>query len=533
MRTQPLYIVILYSAILLSGCHEKKGNGTKVEKYAICDSSITCSTDTIETNEALTALPDTSYASTSMLEYHIERNRHTNDSTITDFVDMYDNAPGIFTFRGNMTRSAGFIGTVTGTPDTIIVDWEFMTALAPPDTCQTDWGGGTGWTGQPVYVDWPDSIVGRMKASGIVNRNFSGQEIITGSLCHMLYFIDFATGKASREPIDVKNPIKGSVSLDPSLNGNLYIGHGVPVNKPFGHLVVNVYQGEITRVTPRDRNALRRWGAFDSSPLRVDRFLFWPGENGTLYKYVCANGKLIPHSALRYTSNGIAPGMETSISVYRNYGYTADNHGNIICTNLNTMRPVWCFANGDDTDASIVICNEDGIPYIYTCSEVDRKPDGPAFFRKLNALTGELIWETATPSKRADIDNKHFDGGYYASPLPGKGNCSELIFNNCVANTNEQNGDFIAIDRKSGKIVYKVALEHYAWSSPVGLINEKNEMFIFTGDTHGNVYLINGIDGKILCRRNIGINFESSPVVIGNVIVIGSRVKSIYKMSIR
>jgi outer membrane protein assembly factor BamB len=349
----------------------------------------------------------------------------------------------------------------------------------------------------------------------------------------MLYFIDFETGKPSRDAIDVGNPIKGSVSLDPTLNGNLYVGQGVPFKRPFGHMVVDLHKGAISKLVPEDNKAKRRWGAFDSSPLRVDRFLFWPGENGTLYKYTCAEGDLIPHSTMRYTRNGTAPGMEASISVYRNYGYTADNHGNIVCTNLNTMQPVWCFDNGDDTDATIVVCEEDGSPFVYIGNEVDRKPAGPAYFRKLNALTGKLIWELSSPGRRADIGEKHFDGGYYASPLPGKGNCSELIFSNCVANLKGQNGDFVAINRKTGEVAYRVKLALYAWSSPVGFLNENDEMFIFTGDTQGNVYLINGIDGKVLCQKKVGNNFESSPVVIGNQVVVGSRGNSIYKMTIK
>lgn len=529
-KTLSFISVLIAVAITVASCSEKKKAETKTETEKATDSTFVA---VEEKKETVTALPDTAYASASLLKYKVEIIDTVTGPEIVDFSDPYNDSPGIFTFRGNTRRDASYDGRVEGRPDTIIVDWEFNTAMTPPDTTATNWGGGSGWTGQPVYVNWPDSIAESFRATGVVNANFKKQEIIVGSLCHMLYFIDLKTGEPSRQAIDVRNPIKGSVSLDPSLNGNLYVGQGVPVNRPFGHLVIDLNKGRISKTVPEDHKAQRRWGAFDSSPLKVDKFLFWPGENGTLYKYVCKKGEISLHSALRYTRNGVAPGMEASISVYRNYGYTADNHGNVVCTNLNTLHPVWCFANGDDTDATVVVCEEDGKPYVYTGNEVDRKPDGPAFFRKLDALTGDMIWEISSQGKRADVGNKHFDGGYYASPLPGKGNCAELIFNNCVANTNKQNGDFIAIDRRNGKIVYRVSLENYAWSSPVGFLNEKNEMFIFTGDTYGNAYLINGIDGKVLCKRKVGNNFESSPVVIGNQVVVGSRGNSIYKMTIR
>ena len=52
------------------------------------------------------------------------------------------------------------------------------------------------------------------------------------------------------------------------------------------------------------------------------------------------------------------------MAVYSNYGYTADNHGNILCINLNTMKPVWRYDYRDDNDSSPVVGVEDGKPYI-------------------------------------------------------------------------------------------------------------------------------------------------------------------------
>ena len=197
------------------------------------------------------------------------------------------------------------------------------------------------------------------------------------------------------------------------------------------------------------------------------------------------------------------------------------------------MQPVWHFNNGDDTDATIIVAEEEGQPYIYTGCEVNRINNNLAYLRKLNALNGELVWELSSPGKRYENNKKYFDGGYYATPLLGRGNCEHLIFCNRVNNLKGQDGDFIAVDRTTGEIAYTIPLKHYAWSSPVGLENENGEYFIFTGDTVGNVYLIDGINGKILYTQHVGMNFESSPIVIGNQIVVGSRGRSIYKISIQ
>ena len=71
------------------------------------------------------------------------------------------------------------------------------------------------------------------------------------------------------------------------------------------------------------------------------------------------------------------------------------------------------------------------------------------------------------------------------------------------------------------------------WGAVFFFYNEKSEMFIVTGDTYGNIYIISGKDGKVLHRSQIGNNFESSPIVIDNNIIVGSRGKEIYKLSIQ
>lgn len=235
---------------------------------------------------------------------------------------------------------------------------------------------------------------------------------------------------------------------------------------------------------------------------------------------------------MSYLVSGVAPGIEASMAVYRNYGYTADNHGYVICTNLDTMQPVWVYASGDDNDATPVILVEDDHPYVICSSEIDRQGIGSARIAKLDGLTGEPVWERNLPGERCDRDGKHFDGGFYASPLPGLGNCSHLLFSNVVYNNNGQNGSFIALDSNTGATVYEVPTSTYAWSSPVGFLDPDDRMYVLTGDCIGNIYLIDGIDGTVVAKRKVGYNFESSPVVTGNSAVVGSRINGIYKLSI-
>lgn len=515
----------LITAILLSSC-----SGSAAHKSDTTD-SIAADTLIADPVEVLTPLPDTIFDSARILRPNIRIIDTITSGIIDDYSDPYLEGPSVLTFRANRYRNADMNGRVQGRPSEIAVDWEFTTTVDNRPTGFGQWGGGTGWTGQPLYVEWPAEAIARQSAH--IKPGFSGREIIVGSLSAKVYFIDFTTGRASREPIDVGNPIKGTGSVDPSFNGNLYIGQGVPAQRPFGAMVIDLNSHRITEFTPEDPRAVRRWGAYDSSPVRVGKFLFRPGENGILYKYVVADSALQLHSTMQYTVNGSSPGIESSMVVYRNYGYTADNHGYIVCTNLDNMQPVWVYATGDDNDASPVLIVEDGHPYIYCSSEIDRQGVGTAVFAKLDALTGEPRWVNKYDGQRYDVDSKHFDGGFYASPLPGKGNCSHLIFNNLVLNNRGQNGVFMAVDRATGATVYQVPTGVYSWSSPVGFLNENDDMFILTADCGGRLYLIDGITGEIIDRKPVGSNFESSPVVHGNSAVVGSRGDKIFKISIK
>ncbi len=478
-------------------------------------------------------LPDTSYSSADMVKYIIEVKDSAGINTIGENLDLYSKAPGVFTFRKGVLRQANFDGYITGTPTDFTVDWTFVTDTDNRDTGYGKWGGGTGWTGQPLYVSWPDTCIARFKSAGLFTENFGKQEIILGSLASKVYFINYHTGKASRKPINVGNPIKGTISLDPTLNGNLYVGHGVPAQKPWGVRVVDLYSHRITWAFNEDTKAFRQWHAFDSSSLRIGNFVFLPGENGSVYKCSVAQGQLSIAAILRYTVNGVAPGIESSMAAYCNYGYLCDNHGNVICINLINMKPVWRNYTGDDTDATPVVVLEDNTPYLYVGCEIDRQQQGHAKFMKINGLSGETVWAIKVNGKRIDRDSKHFDGGFYSTALPGMGNCSDLIFVNCVTNTDGQNGVFMAINKSDGSIKYKTTLKYYSWSSPVGFVNEKGRMYIVTGDSAGNLYLIDGYEGDILISKRVGNNFESSPVVIGNSIVIGSRGNEVYKVSIK
>ena len=480
-------------------------------------------------------LPDTAYASVEVVKFVVE-DEDSVTAPLKDLDDRYAGKESVYVFRKDLRRDADYGGKVKGTPREVEIAWAFETAYDTTHTRFGTWGGGSGWTGQPLYVKWTDDQQALFKKSSPgLTADFGPEEIIVGSLCGKGYFINYQTGKASRQPLDLGNVVKGTIGLDPEYY-NLYVGQGVPRQAgPFGHQVFDLLKHERTFFFGPDPKAWRGWNAFDSNSIVAGGYLFWCGENGSVYKYERSQGTLRRVSVMRYRVGGMAPGIESSLCVYRNYGYFSDNRGNVICINLNTMKPVWYYNNHDDSDGTMVCREEGGAPYLYTACEVDKQGDsGICHFIKLNGLNGERVWETNIPCRRINLPGKTLDGGMYASPLIGSGDCQDMIFANiCRNGASKSAGELTAFSTKDGKILYTVPYGQFAWSSPVAFHDEKNEMFIFAGDASGIIRIIRGKTGEVVCKKVVGSNFESSPVVIGNTAVVGCRGNKIYKFVIK
>ena len=135
-------------------------------------------------------LPDTAYVSAGKLQYVVEE----EDSTVNpmkDLDDRYEGANGIFAFRKNLRRDANFGGRVNGVPRDVEIAWEFTTAYDTTHTRFGTWGGGSGWTGQPLYAKWSAEQVARFKQSSPgLTPDFGPEEIMVGSLCGKGYFIN-------------------------------------------------------------------------------------------------------------------------------------------------------------------------------------------------------------------------------------------------------------------------------------------------------------------------------------------------------
>lgn len=473
------------------------------------------------------------------LKYEILGENAQKDRIV--FTNDYNSENGIFCFRGNAQRNAPTRGVVSGRPSKIEVDWEFTTNEDTTSSRLGVWRGGTGWTGQPLLVRWPKRTKQMLYGMDIAFiKKKQATEVIVGSLCGEIYFLDFETGKPTRQALSINNPIKGTVSVDPRMNGLLYVGQGIPNRGRFGAYVFNMFAGEeVKHRSGLDPDAYRQWGAFDSNALIDPKTGYWihPAENGMIYKTKVGKDQQFSEDLkFRYKVKGRAAfGIESSFGAWNNLGFFGDNSGNVFCLNLMTMKPVWYFDNLDDTDAAMVVdIEKNGSPYLYIGNEVDKQGEkGMAYIRKLNAKTGKEIWKVGRECVGYGINGKVNSGGVLASVLPGKKKAADLVFGIFSRVQNSLKGEFVAIHKQTGKVKYAIPMDHYSWASPIDLYDKEGNCYIFFTDVFGNVYLIDGANGTILDKLKMPVVWESSPVAWDDRIVLGARGNKIYSFRIR
>jgi hypothetical protein len=459
------------------------------------------------------------------------------------FPDTYSVHEGVFTFRGGPLRANAAFGTLGAKPSKLSIAWSVTTGQS-----KAPWFGGTGWTGQPVIVKWPAVIRHSMPKLGAKRQDDALIEVIQGSLDGAVHFIDLATGKRTRPALSTGNPIKGSVSLDPRGYPLLFVGQGIPENKPIGLRVFElINHTEVFFLPGSDKSAPRRgWGAFDSSGLlnrNTDTYVVG-GENGLLYLLKLNTNfdplELTLHVApevarYRYQSPGNQNyGIENSLSAFRNLAFFADNGGTLQAIDLRTMSPRWKFEAGDDTDATLALeLTRDEQLKLYTATEVDKTgPRGETWLRKLDALTGKPEWEVSEVCQGA-LAPKKIDAGVFATPLPGTGEVSHLVFFVLSRCPGPENGVIVALDKDTGGEIWRVDLPHFSWSTPVQLNDADGHAYLLHGGIGGVVRLLEATTGRQLATVQLEGDIESSPSVFGSRAVLGTRANRIYAIDVK
>ncbi len=459
-------------------------------------------------------------------EYHVE-----------SFPEKYSNINGILTFRGGHLRNSPSFGNSKVIQKKLKKTWWMATGHSP------DWGGGAGWTGQPVIIEWEPEVKEMMNLKDEYKQKNNFKEVILGSLDGNVYFLDFESGEKTRDPINIGNPIKGSVSVDPRGYPLLYVGDGVPENAEIGWRIYELIDQTMLHFQKGvDSKAFRSWGAFDSSAIvnRETDTVVLGGENGMFYKiglntrFDIENEQIeIQPEVFKYTyqiEGNEYQGIENSVAAYKNIAYFADNGGSLQALDIRNLQPMWALPALEDTDSTIVIEEEDDVPFLYTGTEVDNiGRDGDAYLRKIDGLTGEIIWKR----NYSAFYYPGVVGGVLATPIVGENELEDVVIFTIARHQQRYAGIMVALDKETGDEVWTWEMPNYAWSSPVPIYESDGTSYIIQADSVGNIYLLKGATGEILHEINVGSNIEASPAVYENKIVLASRGGKIFGISIK
>ena len=462
-----------------------------------------------------------------------------------DMPERYTELEGIVTFRGDNFRSGAAYGTAAVSSKTLTKAWSKSTS-GLSDSDGIYWSG-SGWTGQPLIVKWPEATRKNISAMYDWAREKEGLvEVIYATLDGHVYFYELTSGEYTREPLNLGFNYKGAGALDPRGYPILYVGSGVDsVNGRSRVKVVNLIDNSVMfEFGHNETFANRGWHMFDSSPLvsaETDQ-LIYPGENGILYiihlntKYNEQTGELSvdPDNIVKWKYNGVRSGsrywlgVESSAAIINNYIFLADNGGNLMCLDLNTLKLVWVQDVLDDTNCSPVVDIEDGHPYIYISTSFHygwRSYSTAAIpIFKIDAETGEIVWRTDYTCYTV----QDLSGGVQGTIAVGKNKLSDMIFVPVARTPGASSGTLAALKKETGEVVWEKETSMYSWSSPVDFYDADGNGYLLYCNSGFNMFLIDGKTGEQLDYMNLGGNIEASPAMYGNYAVVGTRAMRTY-----
>lgn len=483
---------------------------------------------------------------TSLLVHGEEASSYQADEAHTiDFggPEAYTPVDGIVTFRGNNFRNCATHGMAQLNAAVFGDYWTVATGSL------SGWSG-SGWTGQPLAVRWPASTKQVMNMYDWAKQKDDLVEVIYATLGGKVYFIDLETGEKTRDDLDLGYTFKGAGSLDPRGYPLMYLGGGV--SGPNGApriMVVSLLDGEVLYTTGNnDSFAPRGWSAWDSAPLldpETDQ-LIYPGENGVLYLielhtwYDEAAGEIsvapeeIKFSYRSTTADKFYYGMEDSAIAWRGHLFIADNGGDFLCIDLNTLQIEWRFDCLDDTNCTGVLEVDDtGHPYIYmsTSFHLGWRSSSTAEIPvwKIDAVTGQEVWHTSYQCYSVE----DLSGGVQGSLALGTGPLEGILYVPVARCPGGGNGQLVALNKDTGEELWSYTSDSYSWSSPVCVYDtDGNGYVLYTSAIHGVMYLFEGVTGQLCDSFSFDSTVEASPIVWDNTIVIGTRGQQIYGITL-
>ena len=472
--------------------------------------------------------------------------------------DEYAAVDGVLTFRGNNYRNLSAAKELNLTEYKMsVVEKVSIGSLKKGNRSGKGSWSGCGWTGQPLIVQWSDEVKSVMNLYDWAKQKTNLVEVIYPTEDGHIYFLDLETGKKTRDDLNFRMPFKGTGSIDPRGLPLLYVGSGDEYeadDQKSRAMIISLIDGRKLYefgVQGREPFAVRQWNAYDSAPLVDEKTdtLIWPAETGILYTmklntvFDARGGTISVNPShivkLRYDSNNSYDkidkadsshkwlGYEGSAAVWNGFIYLASNDGLFQCVDLNTMQIKWIADTKDDTNASPVLdVISETEAYLYVGTSLHFTQDsghkGVTPFFKINAMTGEIMGQYQLTVETVS----GVSGGIQATAALGQNNLSDLVFVPFARYGGKEKGVLVALRKDTMEKEWEMPMENYTWSSPAIFYNSKGDGYLVQADSKGNIFLIEGRTGKVLDKINPtknGSNFEASPALFGNMLVLGSR----------
>ncbi|MGI6688063.1 MAG: PQQ-binding-like beta-propeller repeat protein [Christensenellales bacterium] len=455
---------------------------------------------------------------------------------------------GVFTFRGDAFRQNAAFGNATLNLKQLTTLWESEMGSMRTGDSGTLYG--MGWTGQPAIIKWSVEIRDMMNLNEDKKAVKALKEVIAAGQDGKVYFVDLNDGVKTREPIDVGFPLKGSVAVDTQGRPIIAFGQGISkLPSKTGAIGLHVYnlidQKQLMFLNGRRTDKQKQYstnGAFDGTALfdlNSDSMVV-AGENGLLYtiklnsvfdyldkKTITLDPQTIYLRSKTSKQKDPTVSVESSVAMYGPYAYYADRQGILRCVDTTSMQTLWAFDTGDNTDATVALeLDGNGGLGLYTGTTVFARlrRDKNAVIRRMDALTGEVVWE----QKVEAAYDKEERSGVKASPVVGQNSIGHLVI--FTVNETAKGATVLAMDKQTGNIAWQMPIAGGAISSPVAVYDEGGQAVIIQAALDGKVYMLDGLTGQIHHTLDLGGRIEASPAVYNDVLVIATSSRDNHKL---
>lgn len=421
---------------------------------------------------------------------------------------------GLTMFRGNPSRTFYGTGPLPSRPG------EAWRHPESPMCSSSSVGGessvwcGMGWTGQPVVYERDDGVT----------------ELIFGAYDRAVHFVDAETGAELRPPFTTGDIIKGSVTLDPDGFPLLYFGSRdnklriLALDRETPEQIWALDADEVNGIWNND---------WDGNPVIVDDILYEGGENGWFFAYELNreidSGGLVRVSPRRLLAlpgyddelialSGRNVSIESSVAVFDQTVYFTNSGGRVVGIDVSDIRRgeariVFDYYAGGDIDATPVL-DDEGHLYV----SIEHEPDEmDVTERERNREVGQLV--KLDPGSAGeprvwgiDLVSGSGDSGLWSTPALHAG----MLY------VNTHTGDLIAVDTRSGEIVWSEPVGFHSWSSPA-VVDETLVVATCTGEIRGYSLADPGAPARLWAVQASPSCLEATPAIWKGAIYIGSR----------